>query len=283
MLKVEQYMTDVVIAAPSTANLAVVRNLILKHNISRVLILEDGKPAGMVTKKDMARALSAQASPRRRRPIDQISAKRVMSRGLVTIAPDAGISRAAKLMLENNFSSLLVLQKKVVGIITKTDIARYFSENYANKFKTSQLMTKKVATANRYHTLSHVVELMEENNGHVIVLDGKKPIGIITPSDVLFAYISDTARGIKTKKVVYVRKPECASRPKYRYVKTLPLVTAEDLMTHKLATVKKTDDAAKAAKLMLARGVSSLPVVEEDELIGVITKTDITRGVAHAG
>ncbi len=284
VLKVEQYMSEVVIAAPSTANLSVVRNLMLKHGISRTLILEGEKLAGIVTKKDIARALASQASPWRRRPIDQISVKRVMSGKLVTIAPDAAIESAAKLMYEKGISSLPVVQKeKVVGIITKTDITRCFAENYAKKFKTSQLMRREVATVNRFHTLSHLITIMGENDGRVIVVHGKKPIGIITPTDVLFAYLSDTARGIKTKKLTYVRKPERASRPKYRYVKTVPMLTAEDLMSTELITIKKSEDAAKAAKLMLQNGISSLPVVEEDELVGAITKTDITRGVLHAG
>jgi CBS domain-containing protein len=50
-------------------------------------------------------------------------------------------------------------------------------------------------------------------------------------------------------------------------------------MKNHLIKIDKEEDAAKAAAIMLHEGVSGLPVVEDDEVVGIITKTDLIRGI----
>ncbi|MEK6978201.1 MAG: CBS domain-containing protein [Candidatus Hydrothermarchaeota archaeon] len=280
MPKVEEYMTDEVVAATINETISHVRNLLLKHNISRVIVLQDGKPKGIVTKKDVLRRLASGGAPWKRRPLDKITISRVMTPGLITIPPEADVKAAAKLMLKENISSLPVVGSNTLyGILTKTDLLRAYREHYQGAFRTRELMTRKVITANRHHTLSHIAALMMEKGiGRVVIVDGQKPIGIVTASDLFFVNLEDYKRGISKKRVTYV-KPKVATRPQYRYVQTFPLVVAEDFMATTLITTTQASDAAEASSVMLEEGISSLPVVEEDELGGIITKTDIVRGM----
>lgn len=279
-MKVEKYMTKEVVATSSGETISCVRNLMLKKDISRVLIIEDG-PIGIVTKKDISWRLASESAPWRRRPIDSISIKRIMTTGLITISLGASIEEAAKLMIDNEISSLPVLEAgSLVGIITKTDLLKAFAENYPDKFKTGELMSKQVVTANRHHTLTHLIDLMmEKGAGRVVIVEGTKPVGIVTPSDMSFAELADPKRGMRRKEVLYVRKPTRGDRPSYRHIKTF-LVTAEDLMTAELITVESGTDAAKTASIILKKGISSLPVVEDESLAGIITKTDLVKGMA---
>jgi CBS domain-containing protein len=72
-------------------------------------------------------------------------------------------------------------------------------------------------------------------------------------------------KGIITKKrlVRYLNNPERKA-----------LLTAADVMETNPVTISPNDDIKYAMLLMLDKGVSSLPVVEKDELVGIITDYD---------
>jgi len=283
-VRLEKYMQSPVIAAESSSNLEHVRNLMIKNNISRVVVLEGGKPVGIVTRKDMARRLGEGRAPWRRRPIDKVACSRVMTRGLVTLPPEAEVREAARIMVEKGISSIPVVEDgSLVGIVTTTDLLRAYVENMEGRFKTSEIMTKDVITANRNHTIAHLVELMVENGiSRVVITEGAKPVGIVTATDLSLLELEDPVMGIKARRVLFVRKPEQASRPRYRYVKTLPFVTAGDVMSSELVTANENEDSAAAAKRMLDHGISSLPVVNDaSELCGIVTKRDILRAMVE--
>src|SRR5665647_3594377 len=77
------------------------RKMMLKYRISTLLVPNKGKMVGLVAKSDTGNRL-AQAEPLgRRRPIDQIPIKLLMTESVITIYPEASISQAVALMLEN--------------------------------------------------------------------------------------------------------------------------------------------------------------------------------------
>ena len=277
-------MQSPVIAAESDATLEHIRNLMIKNDISRVVILEQGKPVGIVTRKDMARRLGEGRAPWRRRPIDKVACSRVMTRGLITLPPDADVKEAAKLMIEKGISSIPVVEDgNLIGIVTTTDLLRAYVETMEGVYKTSELMSKDVITANPNHSITHIVELMIENGiSRVVITDGAKPVGIVSASDLSLLELEDPVMGIKAKRVIYVRKPEQGARPRYRYIKTLPFATAGDVMSSDLITANENEDSAKSAQRMLDHKISSLPVVNEAfELRGIITKRDLLKAMVE--
>ena len=60
----------------------------------------------------------------------------------------------------------------------------------------------------------------------------------------------------------------------------LPHVVRQ-VMTRRLITTRPGADAADAAELMLQHGLASLPVIEEQRLVGMVSVTDILRSSAH--
>jgi len=102
-----------------------------------------------------------------------------------------------------------------------------------------------------------------------------KLVGIITEADMTV-----TNRLLKPAKVLEDEKPlvvkGAIAPPGNVY-----LLTAGDIMTSDPLTVDKNDNLTEAAQLMAKHKFSGLPVTEEGELVGIITKSDIIRAVAR--
>jgi len=113
-MKVKDIMSSPVYLIASNEPISRARNLMLKHGISRLVVIENDMTKevtsrspevisiGVVTKTDISERLD-QAEPKwRRRPIDNIPIKVVMSPDPLTIHPDATPRQAAEILLENN-------------------------------------------------------------------------------------------------------------------------------------------------------------------------------------
>lgn len=284
-MKVAQVMSSPVMAITPTDQVARAKNLMLRYGVKRLVVIDRGKPIGVVSMRDLAERLGRGTSTWRHRPIDHIPVARVMKEGLVSVAPGTDLGKAAELMLRHGIGSLVVADgKELAGIVTKTDLTRYFAEQLGGRAKVRELMSTDIVTVDRMHSLAHVVELMGKHGiSRVIVADGRKPIGVITESDIALAKLEKPAEGIGKRKVRYTRKAERAGRPRYRYVKYVALLTAGDVMRTELITIGGEEDVARAASLMLAHGIGGLPVVENGKLVGILTKTDLAKGVAKLG
>lgn len=284
-MKVADIISAPVICMHSTEPVAHARNLMLRHRIKHIVVLEKGKPVGTLSTKDLIKAMMAEGGAIDKwRPIDNFPASRVISGKLITVDPSTHISKAAGMMLKHGTSSIPIMKNdELVGILTKTDVVRYFASNMAGLAKVMELMTSKIITANRQHSLRHILELMEQNKvGRVVIADGERPIGIVTAADIVFAQLETPEGGAPQQMVKFTRKAERASRPKCRYVKSVS-ITAENVMRPELFTIAADKDAAIAADVMLKNNVGGLPVMEDDKFIGIITKTDIMRKVAEMG
>jgi len=279
-LRVSRYMSSPVITTRPTDNLAYVRNLLLKHGISRVVIVnEELKPIGIITKGDIVRILASKEW--RDRPLESIYVSDVKGPMELKLAtPKMTIKKAAKIMIKNWISGLPVVTPvagDLVGIITKTDLMRAFIEGYRGAYLVSDLMTKYPITVKRTHSIFKVQELLAKYNiSRVVVVDNDRPVGIITETDIVF---SKYVKPISNKsKFVKQRVKQYKDRETTVRVYMVPI--AEDLMTPDPYVIEASDDAAKAAEIMIEHGFSGMPVVEGEKLVGIITKTDIVKGIA---
>jgi CBS domain-containing protein len=279
-MKVNEAMNDEIILIQENEHVSHARNLMLKHGMSRVIVVDlDENPIGIVTEKDLVRKLRGNGPAWKRRPIDTIAIRRVMSNGLTTIDADSDAKEAVETMLRNKISSIPVVdQEGLAGIITKTDLMKFYISKYANRWKVSDLMTKDVITVNENHTISHLVSIMEENNinGLVVMFDSEIA-GIITPADISFAMVDDPETGVSIERIYFIR--QLAEGGDKRKTREVSLLTAGDIMTEEFVKINSDVDAVEAAKLMSDEGISHIPVVEGEDLVGIITKTDIIKGI----
>lgn len=278
-MKVEDIMNDEVIVMQENEQIGHARNLMLKHGFSRVVVTDsNGKPVGMVTEKDLSKKMRGNGPEWKRRPIDKILIGRAMTENLITTAPSEDIKTVVELMIKNNISSIPVLDDEgLAGIVTKTDLLKVYNNKYPNKWKISDLMSKNVITVNENHSIAHVIGVMEEKEiSKVVVIRDNEPVGIITPENISFAYVEDPGTGVSVEKIYFIRNS--GGRDK-KNVRIVSMLTAGDIMKNDLMKIGQDEDAAKAADIMLQEDISGLPVVEGDEVVGIITKTDLIKGI----
>ncbi|MEF8847930.1 MAG: CBS domain-containing protein [Candidatus Thermoplasmatota archaeon] len=119
------------------------------------------------------------------------------------------------------------------------------------KTMVKEAMNTKPITVKPGLTIKKAAEIMKENNiGNCIVLE-KKPIGIITESDI-------------SKKIVAEDKKPSE-------------INIEKIMSKPLIVTNPYIDIEEAIKIMCKSKIRRLPVVEKEELVGIITEKDIFR------
>jgi CBS domain-containing protein len=258
------------------------RKLILRHRIGTLPVLNEGKMVGIVTESDISNRL-AQAEPLwRRRPIDQIPIKLLMTETVITIYPEASITQAATLMLENGIHNVPVVKNgNIVGIVTRTDLMRYVAENTGKmNTKIHNLMTEDVISVHRHHTINHVIDEMNRNEiARVIVKDDDgKPVGYISRKSLALSLLTDNEGDLSTKNIKMVRRSSPGGQKTYRYVKQMP-VTAEDIMVSPVISIDVNENISAAAKKMIEEGLTGLPVSDGEDIVGILSRTDIMRAI----
>ena len=88
------------------------------HEIGCLVVVQDGKPTGIVTERDMLkRVLVATRDPR------AVEVGEVMSKPLLFMEPEKEIEDAVKLMFEHKIKKLPVVENGcLVGLVTLTDL-----------------------------------------------------------------------------------------------------------------------------------------------------------------
>jgi CBS domain-containing protein len=91
-----------------------------KYDISSVVVVQEKRPVGVITHKDI---ISKIVQPRI--PPDAVKAIEVMTSPVVSISEDASIEEAARLMSKKHIKKLVVIRdSELVGIITSSDLVR---------------------------------------------------------------------------------------------------------------------------------------------------------------
>jgi CBS domain-containing protein len=125
-------MTEGVFAVEVSDNLATVSDLMDERSIRHAPVLQDGKLIGLISHRDLLRyALKGQAGapPEVERAAQlTITAGEIMTREVATAHPQTDIRDAARLMIENKYGCLPVVEEsRLVGILTESDFVRFLA------------------------------------------------------------------------------------------------------------------------------------------------------------
>ena len=279
MIEINEVMNPEVFVVQENQQVDHARNLMISHGISRVVVVNDDDiPVGMVTEKDLTRKLKGKGPQWKSRPIDKISIKRVMSSNPITARPNDKIQKAIEILIKNKIGSIPIVDEDgIAGIITKTDLMKVYTDKLRGKWKVSDLMTPDVITVNENHSIAHVISTMEDNKiGKIVVIRDNEPVGIITPENISFAQVEDPETGVSVEKIYFIRNSDGKAK---RNVRVVSMMTAGDIMRNHMTKISGNEDAAVAADMMIENKVNGLPVVDGDSLVGVITKSDLIRGI----
>lgn len=136
---VRDLMTSPVVTADPDQSAREVVDCLARARVSGVPVVDDGVVVGVVSIKDVLRALGlpGDASPMALvadllagcppscRDVQNLRARDLMSAPALTIAPDTPVAEAADLMAAKNVNRLpVVAASRLVGIVTRGDIVR---------------------------------------------------------------------------------------------------------------------------------------------------------------
>jgi CBS domain-containing protein len=272
-------MTAPVFFVSPRDTIAYARNLMVKHKISRLLVMDEGRLTGMLTKKDIAYRLLQGEPEWRRRPVDQIPVEVFASGKPTVVSPDTGIKKIAEILVSKNISCVPVVENRnVVGIVTKTDLMK--SGLVRALSGTAGDVMEDVATVSRYHSLDHVITVMSERNDKVVVMNNEGTIaGIITETNLAFFDNVQKIAGVAGKDVT-IKRRERAEGTHSHTLRTAASVIAEDIMTSPVITIPSETPILKALELMSKNHINSLVVMDKGAISGIIKRDDIIKEVA---
>ena len=124
----------------------------------------------------------------------------------------------------------------------------------AKKMTISKVMTKSVISVDESTSVNDAAKMMSDANvGAVIVMKNNTPVGIVTDRDFAVKIVA------------------------YAYPITTPV---RKIMSSPLFSINSDESVRTAADLMHDRGIRKLPVIDNENIIGMITATDIVNLLA---
>ena len=251
---VSDLMSSPVYACRSGDTTSYVRNLMLKHHISRVLVMDREHIAGIITMKDIGYRLRRYDPAWRRRPLDNEPVSSLMTTDVISMSPDSSIRDALMLMITHRISGFPVVdQGMVLGMVTKSDVLD------TPLIKNLDLPVKEVmhdvSSVTLKHSIDHVIDLMKAGTSTVVVIgeDGSLA-GIISESNLTFGQ-------------------EGREQPDTMY--------AGDIMRSPVFTLQDTARTGDVVSEMVSRRISSLVIMSEQGIKGIITRDDIIEEVVQ--
>jgi CBS domain-containing protein len=279
MSKVRDYMTREVVTCSPQASLVDVQGLLADEGLTRVVVVDpETHPIGVISEKDVMRFALTDKTKRR---FEEVHANEVMSCGLTTIKANATMARAARSMVREKRSSLLVRNGGPEGIVTKTDIVRYVDANGGSVHSVSHFMTPHPVTVDPAQSIFSTIDLMSKREiSRAIVVDIiDRPEGIITLAD----FSQRRAYSLLNLSKTMLAEKDQAPAAFLERAAAIGL-KAKHFMTEHPITLSNDSNLADAARLMMRHDISGLPITDESRnLAGIVSKTDITRAVANEG
>ena len=248
---------------------------LLENNVSRLIVVEDKKPIGIITEKDVGLFLFSETT---KQGLDVVPITKIM-KSILYVEESLSPQKSARIMIEKKVSSLAIgSEVELKAIFTKTDLIKYYSENISNEKKVVGYMTHDYIHTHTAAPLFKVIRKMLENNvSRIIVKDqNENPVGIISFRDLFRISIElgseedDSGFTISEQ----VRKGFLSEEGFGN------ISLARDVMTKGLITIKFNQNLSYACRLILDNNVSGLVVLDGNgSIAGIISKTDIVMAM----
>jgi len=257
-MKVKEIMKTKIITVDKDDSLKLVLDLMKKYEITKIPVTEEKKFFGLVTDNVIAYKLGSI----RKRGItaSRLHASSVTEKEVQVISPEEEVKNILKSVGEPGPTMLPVVEKeKLIGVVTKADLLPLVT----NKNQLHSIMQKKVYTVNLDDRIVHARRIMITNNiARLPVLEEKKLVGVISDVEIALAFAS-------------LKKSFSLGRQKHR----LDELLVKDVMRSPVVWSNPSMSIYDAAQLMLKRNIGALPLIENDKLVGMVTRTDLLKTI----
>ena len=259
-MQIKNLMSEDLITIDKDQNLSDALKLLRKHNVSRLPVTNNKELVGIISERDIANKLGS--SKYESMPASRLHISSVMVKDVITVPQTMQLGEVAKLMLEKGIGSVPVMDgDKMVGIVSKADFVTLAVGIAFDKITVKELMTKDLKSVSPTERLIHARRVMlEAHVGRLPVIEDETLVGMITSKDLMRAFI-DFRKNVPEK-----------------YQKSqIKEVSVEDIMSSNPIFTSKDETISEVSKIMMETGYNGLPVVEDGEVVGIITQTDILR------
>lgn len=172
------------LSVPAGAQLGRLIQLMNQNSKGVVVILEDKKPTGILTERDIVEILYKGSS------LDD-PVRKYGTKALVTTKGDRTVAYALNLTLLNKIRRVIVVDDAgdFLGVVTQQDLLRYLEEDFYRltiKIKHILKKTVRLLSVSPEESLYNVLKIMYTRRiSSVPVLKRRKPVGIISEKDIL--------------------------------------------------------------------------------------------------
>ena len=132
--------------------------------------------------------------------------------------------------------------------------------------------------------VSEAVLLLKRNDiSGMPVLEGERLVGVVSESDLLKLLSAEEEGGLWLPSPLEIL--EVPIRDLIRWEKLqagaeeIGMIRVSEVMTKKVFTVGPEDTIEDAASIMVRQRINRLPVLEDERLVGIVTRGDIISGL----
>ena len=241
-LKVADYMTPNPISVKPSRSLKGAISIMAKKKIGNVIVNDEkGMPSSILTEREILTYLVKDGG------IPDIKMKDVQTKPFAIVSPDELVLDAAKILIGKKKRLLVFDGKKLVGIITASDMLKGLRTTGGNP-TLEKVVSTKVYSCEYFDSIFKAIHLMyKKRTGSVLIIKDNLPFGIFTERDLL---------GVLTKNVSLQERLANHS--------TFPLISAK-------YGIKGND----AAEIMSKNKIKRLALKKNDVVVAMVTARDV--------
>jgi CBS domain-containing protein len=269
-MKISSIMTVDPLVASKGTTIDEALALMDENRIRHLPVLEQGELAGIISDRDLLEAtgwlparVHACRGPRLALELPTHVGD-IVREPVVRVGPDDDVVLAFVECLQRKIGCLPAVQDgALVGIVTEMDLARVYVEGMrdgrlsaADDAPVAEHMTKAPRTVKWDATLALAIEICRASGiRHLPVIGAEGLIGIISDRDL--------------------RRALGVGRPANTAI--------DAIMTREIVSVAPQAPVSEAARIMAERKFSALPVVEQEQVVGILTLSDVLEHCLEAG
>ncbi len=185
-LRANDLMSYPIITVDASASLNEAARLMIEHDISRLIVTENGKEVGVISGSDFV------ASIARAEKLQRDTVADVMSDAILVCRDKTPVTSAARAMTNARYRSVVVVDKngKQLGVVSELDLIPLLKDGNIKDELTVTDVMHKVLTIHLHASLREAADLMIQHHHHrVVVVDDSDPdafpLGIVSSFDIV--------------------------------------------------------------------------------------------------
>ncbi|MFT7485461.1 MAG: CBS domain-containing protein [Candidatus Paceibacteria bacterium] len=265
-MKLSKIMTTQVVSIGPDDSLDVALALFDKHSYRHLPVIRGGALVSMISRRDLSAATGWQTAAERKALGQKgpLIVREIMRDRVVTLGPHSDVEAAASMMIGKRAGAIPILENNlIIGIVTSSDIlaairhrnpqAEWGRTRDVSSVKVSEFMHRKPTSVESGADVAEAAGVcVQEDLRHLSVTDGGTFVGLVTDYELSFHHTQS--------------KPVQASQ-----------TALSDVMVKDVITIGPDEELTAAADSMIENGLSGLPVVTNDGLVGFLTDQDVIQ------